>query len=251
MANRVLGKIAMEELKIKKNRAAERINEAFTKNAEQKTLQFIAKLLPAVITPDHLTFTGLLGAVIIAVGYWLCNFHPGFLWLASFGFFVNWFGDSLDGTVARHRRIERQLYGFYIDHNVDAITQFIIGIGLGLSPYMRFDIAMYAIMGYFLLTVHTYINAYLRDRFKFAYGKIGPTEVRLIVIIANTVLFFMGKNPALNIFSVSITLFDLIGVIVGTAFVGGFIYAFFKEKKVLNKMDPPHINKSTEKDSSK
>ncbi len=248
---RVLENIAMEETKIKRKKAAKRINESFTKNTEQKALQFIVKLLPAAISPDHLTFIGLLGGVIIAVGYYLCKFHPGFLWLASFGFFVNWFGDSLDGTVARHRKIERQLYGFYIDHNIDAITQFIMAIGLGLSPYMRFDIAMYVIMSYFMLSIHTYINAYLRERFKFSYGKIGPTEVRLIAIIANTVLFFIGKNPALNIFSISITLFDFAGVIIGTVFIGAFIYAFFKEKKVLNKMNPPLINKNMTKESSK
>jgi len=243
MTKRVLKNVAMEESKIKK-KSAERINEAFTKNVEQKTLQFIAKRLPAAITPDHLTFIGLAGAVIIAAGYWLCKFHPGFLWLASFGFFVNWFGDSLDGTVARYRKIEREIHGFYIDHNVDAITVFLIGIGAGLSPYMRFDIAMYAIVGYFMLCIHTYINAYLRERFKFAYGKIGPTEVRLILVIANAILFFIGKNPAVNIFSVSITLFDFAGIILGTVFVGGFIYAFFKEKKVLNEIDPArYLNK--------
>ena len=89
----------MAEANIKK-KSAKRINESFTNKAEYKTLQFIAKSLPAAITSDHLTFIGLAGAVIIAGGYWLCKFHPGFLWLASFGFFVNWFGDSLDGTLA-------------------------------------------------------------------------------------------------------------------------------------------------------
>ena len=219
------------------HKPAKRINESILRALEKKVLLYLASKLSNSIKPDHLTYLGLLGAFIVLIGYYLCHFGYGFLWLASFGFFINWFGDSLDGTIARYRKIERPLYGFYIDHNVDAMTTFIIGVGLGVSPFIRFDIAMYLIIAYFLLSIHTYINSYLAGFFKISYNSIGPTEVRLIAIIANTVLFFVHKNPKVALFNMNITYFDLAAIVIGTFLYIGFIIAYFHDKKIIEKKE--------------
>ncbi|MCD6181201.1 MAG: CDP-alcohol phosphatidyltransferase family protein [Candidatus Cloacimonetes bacterium] len=216
---------------------AKRVNESITRPLEKKILLYFASKMHNSISPDHLTYLGLFGSLVILLGYFFSNFGYGFLWLASFGFFINWFGDSLDGTIARYRHIERPLYGFYIDHNVDAMTTFIIGVALGVSPFIRFDIAMYLIIGYFLLSVHTYIDSYLAGFFKISYGGIGPTEVRLMAVIGNTILFFVHKNPKIALFNSHITYFDLFAIIVGTALYIAFIVAYFKDKKVIEEKE--------------
>jgi phosphatidylglycerophosphate synthase len=103
---------------------------------EGRVLEWIARRLPAWVMPDHLTALGVLAAVGIAAAYALSNRDPVWLWAASGLLVVHWFGDSLDGTLARVRKSERPRYGYYLDHLVDAIATALIGIGLGLSPYM-------------------------------------------------------------------------------------------------------------------
>jgi phosphatidylglycerophosphate synthase len=146
------------------------------------------------VTPDTCTVVGVLGAVLTAVSYILSNLNPGFLWLASLGFVINWIGDSMDGTLARHRKIERPVFGFFVDHMTDAVSQVIIFLGLGLTPYIRFDLACLGLITYLLLSVLVFVRTCSIGEFKISYGKIGPTEIRAIAIIINTIMFFGGKR---------------------------------------------------------
>src|SRR5919198_5149184 len=100
-----------------------RVNDILLGPLERPALQWLAAHMPAWITPDDCTLIGILGALLTLVSYGLSNLNPNFLWLASLGFFINWFGDSLDGTLARYRHIERPRYGYYIDHVIDVICQ--------------------------------------------------------------------------------------------------------------------------------
>ncbi len=109
-----------------------RVNDILLGPLERPALHWLAAHMPAWITPDICTLIGLGGAVMTLAGYGLSNVHPGFLWLASLGFLINWFGDSLDGTLARHRHIERPRYGYFVDHTTDAAVQVMIFLGLGL-----------------------------------------------------------------------------------------------------------------------
>ncbi len=217
---------------------AKRINNTLLREGEKKLLNFFVKILPVNVTPDHLTRIGLVGSFMIFLGYILCNYSIYYLWLANLGFLVNWFGDSLDGSLARYRKIERPLYGFFVDHNVDSMSMLLVALGLGLSPYMRFDIALYTLIGYYMLSISTYINAYVRGMFRISFASLGPTEVRLFAIIGNTVLFFIGKNITLTILTVKITYLDLLGVIVGTLFIIGYLIFYFKDRKEIAKIDP-------------
>jgi archaetidylinositol phosphate synthase len=122
-------------------------------------LAWLAKRLPLRISPDHLTAIGFVGAVIAAIGYAMSGSRADFLWLASLGLVINWFGDSLDGTVARLRRMERPRYGYYLDNSVDCIAQLLLAFGIGLSGYVRFDLCLFALVAYLMVSA---LSAYFR-----------------------------------------------------------------------------------------
>lgn len=186
-----------------------RTNDILLGPLERPALRWLAAHMPAWMTPDILTGIGVLGGLVIFTSYVLTNANPAFLWLASLGLVINWFGDSLDGTLARYRDIQRPRYGFFIDHTLDALTETLIVIGLGLSPYVRFDFAMLALVGYLLLSVMVYVQQIVTNEFRISYGKLGPTEVRVIIILVNSVLFFAG-NPSLALPIGEVTIYDLI-----------------------------------------
>ncbi|MCD6200481.1 MAG: CDP-alcohol phosphatidyltransferase family protein [Bacteroidales bacterium] len=229
---------------------AVRITESFLRGIEKKLLNFFVRVLPVEITPDHLTGIGIVGSFMVALGYYLCSYGYGFLWLASLGFLVNWFGDSLDGSLARFRKIERPIYGFFVDHNVDSISILVIGLGLGLSPFMHMTVALLIIIGYFMLAISTYINSYLRGIFKITYSKIGPTEVRFFAILGNTALFFIHRNPVIRIFSFHVTFFDLLGIFIAILLIFGYFLFFFKDLKAIKKLDPPHPPRKDNKEGN-
>src|SRR5687767_6812481 len=155
---------------------------------ERRVLRAVAQRIPKNLRPNHLTVLGTLGAVGAGLGYALSARDPSWLWLASVMLVVNWFGDSLDGTLARVRKVERPRYGYYLDHLVDAFSTAAIGIGLGLSPYVDFGVAMGLVLVYLVLSINVYLESTVFGVFRLAYGKIGPTEVRLLLIAINTIL---------------------------------------------------------------
>ena len=182
-----------------------RINKALLSKLERTSLNWFAMRMPAWVTPDFLTFFGFLGTLLIGISYYLTNKNEAFLWLASLGLVINWFGDSLDGTLARFRKIERPRYGFFIDHTIDGLGEVIIMLGIGLSPYVDFRIAMIALVGYLLLGNLVYILTYIRNEFRISYAGLSPTEVRLILILTNALVFIIGDvkiNTSLGTYSV-------------------------------------------------
>ena len=165
---------------------AVRIQTSVLNALEKKVLVWLAKRQPRWVTSDMMTFIGVLGAVVIAVGYILTSQNINFLWLSSLGFIINWYGDSLDGTLARVRNTQRPIYGYYLDHTVDAINEVMIFVGVGLSGLMHLEIALLALVMYLLMTINVSINAHLKKEFKLTYASMGPTEFRIIMIIINT-----------------------------------------------------------------
>jgi phosphatidylglycerophosphate synthase len=161
---------------------------------EKPLIQRLVKKMPAKTTPDMLTAIGLFGSLLTGLGYYLSNYSAAYLWLSSFGLIINWFGDSLDGSLARYRHIEKPQYGFFIDHTIDMIAIILIGTGAGLSPYARLDFVLFAIIGYLLMSIYVYINVYLNGVFKIAFYGFGPTELRILIIMVNTIIFFVGAG---------------------------------------------------------
>jgi len=152
-----------------------RVNPMLLGPLERPALRWLAAHMPAWVHPDLLTAFGFLGTVVIFVSYVLTNYSPWFLWLASLGLIMNWFGDSLDGTLARYRNIERPKYGFFVDHIVDALDEVLVFLGLGLSPYIDFRIATLALIGYMLMSVLVYVDTIVTGKFRISYAKLGPT----------------------------------------------------------------------------
>jgi archaetidylinositol phosphate synthase len=198
-----------------------RVHDMLLGPLERPALQWLSTRMPAWINPDILTLIGVVGSIMIFTGYALTNSASGYLWLASAGFVVNWFGDSLDGTLARFRKIERPRYGFFVDHTVDSFSMVLIFVGLGISAYVRLEIALVACIGYLLMSILAYVGAFVSGEFKISYAKIGPTELRVLVILVNTWIYFSG-NQVLTVGGVSITVFDLILSVIGLLLMAFF-----------------------------
>ena len=199
---------------------AVRIQTSVLNALEKKVLVWLAERQPKWMTSDILTYLGIFGAVVIAAGYILSAWNINYLWLSSLGFIINWYGDSLDGTLARVRKTQRPIYGYYLDHTIDAINEVMIFVGVGLSGLMHLEIALLALVMYMLITINVCINAHLKNEFKLTYASMGPTEFRIIMIIINTL--FATITP-LREFSHSFVLFgseftfkalDYIGVVI-------------------------------------
>ena len=202
-----------------------RVNDILLGPLERPALHWLAAHMPAWVTPDICTVVGLLGALLTMISYGLSNYNPNYLWLASLGFFINWFGDSLDGTLARYRRIERPRYGFYIDHIIDVVCQGLIFLGLGLTPYVSFNISCLALISYLMLSILVYVRTYVAGEFKISYGGLGPTESRVVAVLLNIAMYFFGTQNILfarqtfsiyNIFVAALALL-LLGFFLNTA----------------------------------
>jgi archaetidylinositol phosphate synthase len=187
---------------------------------EARVLESIARRLPRFVMPDHLTLLGVLAAVGIAAAYALSNRDPVWLWAASGLLVVHWLGDSLDGTLARVRRSERPRYGYYLDHLVDAIATALIGIGLGLSPYMLLATGLVIVVAYLVLSINTYLETNVLGVFSLGYGRLGPTEARLALIAVNTLLA-LGIAPAVSVAGVGVTVLDVVGLAAAALMVAG------------------------------
>ncbi len=157
-------------------------------NAELRLLRAIAAALPDGVRPNHLSGVGVVGAVGAGVAYALSAIDVRWLWVASLMLVVNWFGDSLDGTLARVRVTERPRYGYYLDHIIDAFNTAVVGVGIGLSPFVQIELALVLVVVYLMLSVNVYLESTVFGVFKMAYGKIGPTEGRILLVIANAAL---------------------------------------------------------------
>lgn len=220
----------------KKAREHTRINDILLGPLERPALQFFARTAPSWMTPDTMTIIGVIGAIIIGTGYLLAGKNLAFLWLASAGYVINWYGDSMDGTLARYRKIERPKFGYYIDHMVDAFVEFIIILSLGFSSLVHFEVAAIGLIGYLLLSIHTYLRTYVDDIFKISFGKLGPTEVRVLIILINTVVFFSG-NPQFAISgNLTLSLYDLLMIIISLLIYGHLINAVLRTSLELSRL---------------
>jgi phosphatidylglycerophosphate synthase len=196
-----------------------RIHHSWLAASEKRLLVRLAASLPVCVTPDHLTMGGIAGAMLCGLGYAASARSPLFLWLAVLGLLINWLGDSLDGSLARHRGTERHRYGFFIDHTTDILSQVFIFFGIGASPYMRLDIAFLALLSYWMAALLTFIRAVATQVFQISYFGIGPTEIRLGLIGYTLVLLAAGPMDFLT----PIGVISPISVIIVGIAVGVFV----------------------------
>ena len=227
---------------------------------ERPALQFFSRNMPDWINSDMLTVFGFLGSILAAVAYGMVGNgtikgNP-WLFVASLGFIINWFGDSLDGTLARYRHQERPNYGYYTDHAIDGITSLLLFSGIGLSGIARFDISMIALAAWLLLMIQVYLKTHVTGTFEMTSIGIGPTEVRLMAIILNTVLYFTGIGG--YIWSLTIK-GEVIGLTIGSIIVGilailfliYFVYQVISSAIVLAAQDEARLKKRRAKEARK
>jgi phosphatidylglycerophosphate synthase len=223
-----------------------RIQTSVLNGLEKKALVWLAERQPKWVDYDMMTFAGFFGALMIAAGYILSNYNVNFLWIASLGFVINWYGDSLDGTLARYRRHQRPIYGFYIDHTMDAINETFMFMGVGLSPFLRFDLSCILLAIYLMLTLNVSMNAHLKGEFRLTYVKLGPTEFRLLCIIANAVLVFVKplKTWTLQLSclpaAIELHALDLLGIFVLVVLVAIYVVTIVQDTRYYAKIDPKH-----------
>ena len=221
-----------------------RIQTSVLNAAEKKVLVWLAERQPEWMTSDRLTLLGVVGALVVAVGYILSNVDVRWLWLASFGFFLNWYGDSLDGTLARVRDLQRPVYGFYLDHCVDGVTMTVICVGAGLSKLLLLPIAMAVLSVYLLLSISVYINAHLKGEFKLTFAGLGPTEFRLVMIVVNTLFIYIAPlhdySASIDLFGnvVLFGVFDYIGIAILLILIVIYVQNFVVDAKGYAKVDP-------------
>lgn len=189
---------------------AERKQLSMLAAAEKKTLIWLAERMPAWVNSDHLTLLGFLAMIAAGLSYWAASWDRRALIVVIAALVVNWFGDSLDGTLARVRRRLRPRYGFYVDHITDAIGTFFLIGGLALSSYMSPYIALGLMIAYFLLSIEVYLTTYTIGAFHLSFWSFGPTELRILLCIGNIALFY---RPVVKILDREMLLFDVGGAI--------------------------------------
>lgn len=214
---------------------ATRIQTSALTGVEKRVLLWMARRLPAWVTSDRLTVLALVSMAGAGLSYWLASITPLGLVLASACLAVNWFGDSLDGTLARVRQQERPRYGYYVDHVLDAAGAVFLFAGLGLSGHMAPWVAAGLLVAYFLLCVEVYLAAHTVGRFEMSFFKMGPTELRLLLVAGNVTLLV---NPDALAFGGALSLFDAGGVLGIAGLVVTFLYSAVRHTLALYRAEP-------------
>jgi phosphatidylglycerophosphate synthase len=170
-------------------RQATRVHGSFLASAEKRALVWMAERMPACVNSDHLTILGFGAQVATGFSYALASLDRRWLLAAIVCLAVNWFGDSLDGTLARVRQRQRPRYGFYVDHMIDSIGAVAMMGGLALSGYMHPLIAIGLLVAFLLLSIQSYLATYTMGEFHLSFWHFGPTELRILLAIGNVALF--------------------------------------------------------------
>jgi archaetidylinositol phosphate synthase len=182
----------LENLRVVYKRDSQQaINTAITARVEEKLKGIICPRIPEWMGPDHLTLIGIIGIIIVSVGFPLGFINRYYLALVPLGLIINWFGDSFDGSIARYRKRTRPNYGYYIDKIVDAIVVIIFALGLGLSGFVRIEVALLLSCIYLAFMLNVDLLIYVKGICKNSFGWFGPTEMRIVGIIVAIVMFFL------------------------------------------------------------
>ena len=217
-------------------REATRVLTGVLSPIEKRCLIWLASRLPACINSDHLTALALVAMLGAGLSYWLASVMPlvGLL-LVNVCLAINWFGDSLDGTLARVRNRQRPRYGFYVDHVVDAFAvAFLVG-GMALSGFMSPYVALGLLVASFMLSIEVYLATYALGTFTISYFKIGPTELRILLALGNLVVLV---HPTSQLFGREYLLFDVSGAIASLALIATLIVSALTHTRELYRAEP-------------
>lgn len=201
---------------------------------ERATLRWLAQHMPSWVNSDHLSLLGLIAMLLAGVFYTASGQNPLLLHAVNLCIFLNWFGDSLDGTLARYRNRQRPRYGFYVDHIIDTFGAAFLIAGLAFSGYMSERVAAGVLVVFLMLAINSYLAAYALAIFKISQGKLGPTEIRLVLIIGN---LFLIRGSHARIFGHRFLLFDIGGVVGIVVMATMLIYSSIKNTHALYNLE--------------
>ena len=177
---------------------------------ERRVLRWLAERMPPQVNSDHLTLLGFLAMALAGTFYALSARNSNFLHLVNVSLALNWFGDSLDGSLARYRNRLRPRYGFYVDHIVDTYGVFFLIGGLMLSGYMSERVGLWLLIAYYAVNINIYLVTYVLGVFKISFGWFGGSELRILLVVANLILLV---TPAVTLWGKTFLLFDLLGAV--------------------------------------
>lgn len=205
---------------------------------ERPALIFLAGRMPSWVTPDRLTGIGFSGAIMTFAGYALARSHPGWLAVATFGLAINWFGDSLDGTLARRRGIERPRYGYFLDNAIDCLGAFLLAVGLAISGYVRAELCFLGLAAYTMLSALTFLRASVTGVFQISYAAIGPTETRLAFVVFNA-LVLVYPPMRFDLAGVTLGYPDVLSLCWSALMIATFVVSMTREARSLAIAEPP------------
>ncbi|MHC1716496.1 MAG: CDP-alcohol phosphatidyltransferase family protein [Candidatus Dojkabacteria bacterium] len=210
----ILGKInslfVPRSLEVKYKRdSQEAVNTAITGKWEEKLKEILCPKIPLWLNPDHFTLLGVIGMVMASSGFIFGFINKYYLILAVIGLFLHWFGDTFDGGIARYRKKTRPNYGYYIDKMVDTITTIILGLGIGLSGFVKIEIALVWTCMLLALISNVSLIIHVENKCKNSFGWFGPTEIRILGIVIAIVMFF-SPIKIYDIFGYTMTQYDLV-----------------------------------------
>ena len=217
--------------------AKKRVNDIAFARFERWALPRMAAALPSWVGPDTLTTIAIVGALVAGVAYALAGENLAWVHLASLGLVVHWWGDSLDGTVARVRQIRRERYGFFVDHQCDAVSVVALTVGMGAGSLMRMEIALGVGVGVLMLMLLVNMVTIARDVFKISFAGVGPTELRLAAIAVNTAVWAVGPT-SIELWGESWTPFDLMGMVAIVGLAGFYLVSSVRETRLIARLDP-------------
>lgn len=203
---------------------------------ERLVLNWLCARLPPFITPDRLTLLGFIGAVIVCIGGLLTASSIQFLWLMILGLWVNWAGDSLDGSLARFRGIARPNYGYFVDHAVDGVNNLLIAVGLGLTPSIHLAVSLFALCAYYLLCIYVFLRRQVLDELRLSYLWIGPTELR-VLIGANIIGMYFAPRASIAFGGKAFSLYDELLLFTAAVFLVLFVYLVSHTGAILRRSD--------------
>lgn len=220
-------------------RSAERAQVSVLAPVEKKCLLWLAARLPRWVSSDGLTALGLLSMLGAGLSYWLARWESAGLLLVIVCLAVNWFGDSLDGTLARFRNQPRPRYGFYLDHVVDSFGALFLLGGLALSGYMSALVAAGLLIAYYILSIEVYLATYTIGTFHMSFGGFGPTELRILLSVGNLALYFYYPAvPRVDVLGARYLLFDVGGTIATAGMLLMAVAATAKHTAQLYRAEP-------------
>jgi phosphatidylglycerophosphate synthase len=214
---------------------ARRINQSLTASLEKRALEWMARRAPRWLTSDQLTLLGLISQIGAGAAYALSHYNRYALLLVNLCLALNWFGDSMDGTLARMRRQQRPRFGFYVDHVVDILGATALMCGLGFSGLAHWQIAVAMLIGFLLLSSESYLATYTLSHFQLSQGLFGPTEIRILLIIGNLALL---RSPYASVFGHRMLLFDLGGSIAAVCMFATLILVTVRHTAQLYREEP-------------